>query len=78
MRATSISCPVINPLFFTAQTPRNLTIISRINTVKNAPIGSIKANTPLIMPIELPIRKDENKTIRSKNKLGSFTKSMYV
>ena len=39
----------------------SLTINSKTNTVKKAPIGSIKARTPFIVPIEPPNKNPINK-----------------
>ena len=38
---------------------------SKNNNVIKAPIGSIKANTPLIIPKELPIKKPNKKIINN-------------
>tara|TARA_B100001029_G_C14917729_1_gene370188 strand:- start:539 stop:829 length:291 start_codon:yes stop_codon:yes gene_type:complete len=44
---------------------KNLTLISNSKNIKviNAPIGSINASTPLIIPRELPIKKPIKKII---------------
>ena len=44
---------------------KNLALISNSKNIKviNAPIGSIRASTPLIIPRELPIKKPIKKII---------------
>ena len=44
---------------------KNLTLISNSKNINviNAPTGSIKASTPLIIPRELPIKKPSKKII---------------
>ena len=46
---------------------KNLALISNSKNIKviNAPIGSINARTPLIIPKELPIKKPNKKIITS-------------
>ena len=50
---------------------RNLALISISKNIKviNAPTGSIKANTPFIIPRELPIKKPIKKIIPNKENL---------
>ena len=42
---------------------------SKIKTMKKAPTGSIRANTPFSIPIELPIKKPVRSVIRNKEYL---------
>ncbi len=69
MRTASIILTTKVFLSSNGQLLRMRTKNSKNNTAKKAPTGSIKAKTPLIIPIELPRKKLDRKIIRNKEYL---------